>query len=45
MDEKATGPNAKFMTSFPKSGLYKIWGQFQQNGKVFTVPFTINVPK
>jgi major membrane immunogen (membrane-anchored lipoprotein) len=45
MDEKATGPDAKFMTGFPKSGLYKIWGQFQLNGKVFTVPFTINVPK
>ncbi|MDQ0199990.1 hypothetical protein [Neobacillus ginsengisoli] len=45
IDEKATGPDAKFMTSFPKSGLYKIWGQFQQDGKVFTVPFTINVPK
>ncbi|MEH7502624.1 hypothetical protein V7152_11505 [Neobacillus drentensis] len=44
MEEKATGPNAKFMTSFPKSGLYKIWGQFQQDGKVFTIPFTINVP-
>ncbi|PGY06823.1 hypothetical protein [Bacillus sp. AFS031507] len=45
LDEKAKGPEAKFMTSFPTSGLYKIWGQFQQNGKVFTVPFTINVPK
>jgi hypothetical protein len=45
VDEKASGPNAKFMTSFPESGVYKIWGQFQRNGKVFTVPFTINVPK
>ncbi|MBT2738998.1 hypothetical protein [Bacillus sp. ISL-7] len=45
IDEKATGPDAKFMTSFPEGGLYKIWGQFQQNGKVITVPFTINVPK
>ncbi|MEH6939101.1 hypothetical protein V7056_14805 [Bacillus sp. JJ664] len=43
MDENATGPNAKFMTSFPKKGLYKIWGQFQHNGKVFIVPFTVNV--
>lgn len=43
MDEKSTGPDAKFMTSFPKKGLYKIWGQFQQDGKVFIVPFTVNV--
>jgi hypothetical protein len=45
MDEKATGPDAKFMTTFPKSGVYKIWIEFQHNGKVFTVPFTVNVPK
>jgi hypothetical protein len=44
IEEKATGPDAKFMTSFPKSGIYKIWGQFQHEGKVFTVPFTVNVP-
>jgi hypothetical protein len=44
IDEKAKGPDAKFMTSFPKSGVYKIWGQFQQNGKTFIVPFVVNVP-
>jgi hypothetical protein len=43
-DEKAKGPEATFMTTFPHSGVYKIWGQFQQNGKVFTVPFVVNVP-
>jgi len=43
-DEKASGPDAEFMTTFPKSGVYKIWGQFQQNGKVFTVPFVVKVP-
>jgi hypothetical protein len=43
-DEKATGPDAKFMTSFSKSGIYKIWGQFQQNDKVFVVPFVVKVP-
>ncbi|WP_261305483.1 hypothetical protein [Paenibacillus andongensis] len=43
-DEKASGPDAKFMTTFPHSGVYKIWGQFQQNGKVFTVPFVVKVP-
>lgn len=43
-DEKSTGPEAKFMTTFPKSGVYKIWGEFQRNGKVFTVPFVVKVP-
>ncbi|OAB38248.1 hypothetical protein PMSD_07750 [Paenibacillus macquariensis subsp. defensor] len=43
-DEKASGPDAEFMTTFPQSGVYKIWGQFQQNGKVFTVPFVVKVP-
>jgi hypothetical protein len=44
MDEKGSGPDAKFMTNFPKNGIYKIWGQFQQDGKVFTFPFTVKVP-
>ncbi|MZQ82290.1 hypothetical protein GQF01_09085 [Paenibacillus sp. 5J-6] len=43
-DEKSSGPEAKFMTTFPKSGVYKIWGEFQRNGKVFTVPFVVKVP-
>jgi hypothetical protein len=43
-EEKATGPDAKFMTTFPEKGVYKIWGQFQHEGKVFTVPFVVNVP-
>ncbi|CAG7657029.1 hypothetical protein ACFQI7_34750 [Paenibacillus allorhizosphaerae] len=43
-DEKAAGPDAKFMTTFPASGIYKIWGQFQHEGKVFTVPFVVKVP-
>ncbi|SIR44299.1 MULTISPECIES: hypothetical protein [unclassified Paenibacillus] len=44
MDEKASGPEARFMTTFPKSGIYKIWGQFKRGGEVFTVPFVIKVP-
>jgi hypothetical protein len=28
-NEHAKGPDAKFMTNFSKSGLYKVWGQFQ----------------
>ncbi|WP_245683556.1 hypothetical protein [Paenibacillus pabuli] len=42
-EEKATGPKAEFMTSFPHSGIYKIWGQFQHDGEVFTVPFVVDV--
>ncbi|PZE19549.1 Cu(2+)-exporting ATPase [Paenibacillus xerothermodurans] len=43
VDEKATGPVAEFMTKFPSPGTYKIWGQFQREGKVFTVPFVVQV--
>ena len=43
-DEGSSGPDAEFMTTFPHSGVYKIWGQFQRNGKVFTVPFVVKVP-
>ncbi|WP_233531229.1 hypothetical protein [Paenibacillus alkalitolerans] len=43
-DEKATGPDAVFMTSFPHAGTYKIWGQFQHEDEVFTVPFVVQVP-
>ena len=44
LDEQTKGPEAQFMTTFPSSGIYKIWGQFQYEGKVFTVPFVIEVP-
>jgi hypothetical protein len=43
MDDSSTGPDAMFMTTFPKAGVYKIFGQFQQNGKVFVVPFIVKV--
>ncbi|WP_090977466.1 hypothetical protein [Paenibacillus sp. CF384] len=32
-----------FHTQFPKAGLYKLWGQFQYQGKVLVVPFVIKV--
>ncbi|MCY9695981.1 hypothetical protein [Paenibacillus alginolyticus] len=44
VDEKSAGPEAKFKTSFPKSGIYKIWGEFQRDGQVITVPFVVKVP-
>lgn len=43
MDEKAKGPDAKFMTTFPNAGIYKIWGQFQRDGKVMTVSYVVQV--
>ncbi|MBW7457959.1 hypothetical protein ACFOLF_02730 [Paenibacillus sepulcri] len=43
-EEKAKGPDAAFMTRFPESGIYKVWGQFQREGKTFVVPFVIDVP-
>ncbi|MBB3114351.1 hypothetical protein FHS18_006472 [Paenibacillus phyllosphaerae] len=39
----ATGPQAVFAITFPKSGMYKLWGQFQRDGKVFVVPFTVQI--
>jgi hypothetical protein len=32
-----------FETTFPESGVYKLWGQFQRNGKVITADFTISI--
>lgn len=44
VDDAGSGPEATFHTSFPARGVYKIWGQFQRDGKLMTVPFTIEVP-
>ncbi|XWK91703.1 MAG: hypothetical protein U7127_30775 (plasmid) [Phormidium sp.] len=32
-----------FMTSFPKPGKYKLWGQFNRNGRIVTADFWVNV--
>ncbi len=37
------GPEIKFSTSFPESGIYKIFTQFAHQGKVFTVDYVIKV--
>ncbi|MGG0938682.1 hypothetical protein ABHN11_21925 [Brevibacillus centrosporus] len=44
INETTNGPEAKFKTTFPASGLYKVWGQFLHHGILLTVPFTIQVP-
>lgn len=43
VDEGGTGPRAEFATSFPKSGIYKIWGQFQHKNKVITTAFVVEI--
>jgi hypothetical protein len=40
---KGKGPDVVFMTYFPAPGVYKVWGQFNVNGHILTVPFTISV--
>lgn len=45
MTTDGNGPKVIFMTIFPEEGVYKVWGQFKHEGKVFTVPFVIKVPK
>ena len=44
LEDQGSGPEALFETSFPESGVYKIWGQFQKEGEVFTVAFVVHVP-
>lgn len=39
----ANGPDVIFHTTFPRAGLYKIWGQFKHQGKIVTAPFVVNV--
>jgi hypothetical protein len=39
VDNKET----KFETMFPSPGIYKIWGEFQIEDKIYIYPFTVNV--
>ncbi|GIQ70801.1 hypothetical protein [Xylanibacillus composti] len=41
IDELASGPEARFATSFPEAGMYKVWAQFQRQGKVITVAYVV----
>ncbi|MBC7965194.1 MAG: hypothetical protein H7Z17_04635 [Fuerstia sp.] len=42
LSEARTAPDGavEFAAHFPNPGIYRIWGQFQHHGTVFTVPFT-----
>ena len=39
----AGGPTVTFEGYMPRAGRYRAWSQFQRNGEVMTVPFTVNV--
>jgi hypothetical protein len=39
----STPGQVTFETAFPESGVYKLWGQFQRNGKVITADFTVSI--
>ena len=46
MEGVTTKPSASEVaahTAFPRSGLYKVWAQFQRGGQVITVPFVVGV--
>jgi|SRR5215211_654270 len=37
------GPDVTFSATFPKSGIYRVWGQFQHKGKVITADYDLAV--
>lgn len=37
------GNKVQFMTSFPQPEKYKLWGQFNRNGKIIVADFWVNV--
>jgi hypothetical protein len=41
--QHGTNEEIHFMTNFPKAGKYKMWGQFNRNGKIVTADFWVNV--
>jgi hypothetical protein len=43
-DESQRGPTADFMAAFPTTGKYKVFAQFQYNGKLIVAPFVVEIP-
>jgi len=43
MSDKKSKATVSARTTFPTTGIYKLWAQFQRGGKVITVPFVLNV--
>ena len=44
-DRKSGSSEIMAHTTFPRAGMYKLWAQFQRNGKVIVVPFVVRVPE
>lgn len=42
-NQTTRGPSVSFQPLMPAAGLYKIWVQFQRQGRVVTVPFVVAV--
>lgn len=40
---KKSDHKVEFMTNFPASGKYKIWGQFKRNEQIITADFWVNI--
>jgi hypothetical protein len=40
-----TGADIAFDTFFPRPGNYRIWSQFQRQGRVITVSFDVHIPR
>jgi hypothetical protein len=41
--QHGNGGEVHFVTTFPKAGKYKMWGQFNRNGKIVTADFWVDV--
>ena len=39
------GPDASFDAFFPRPGRYRVWSQFQRQGKLITISFTIRIKR
>ena len=44
-DALAAKGEVHFSARFPKAGKYRVFAQFQRDGKIHTLPFTIEVPE
>jgi hypothetical protein len=42
-EQASRGPSVSFHPRMPAAGLYKLWVQFQRQGRVITVPFVVSV--
>lgn len=42
LEQLPSKDEVQFITNYPSTGLYKIWGQFKHDGKVTTVPYLVH---